>query len=210
MYMPIKKSYYKPVSSNYAIELRFKAQRGDKSAMQELIERNAALAREANRRLTLLEKSREFSNRWAARHAQAHIEEYGGPFATRYTTDKSILTDAVDYQLNIQSMSRFLKSKSSTIRGNREIDKNILNAFRDKGIHISKDMESEFLDFISSDEWEDLKKFNVPSGVLVSDMVRISDTPHVTLERFFEEMKKVADNSQTYDVALDNLGVPFI
>ena len=208
--MAIKKSYYKPVRPNYAIELRFKAQRGDESAMQELIERNAALAREANRRLTLLEKSDRFGNRWASRYAQQHIEEVGGPFATRYTTDKKLLVDPVDYQLNIQSMSKFLESKSSTIRGNREIDKNILNAFRNKGINISKDMEYEFIDFISSDEWEDLKKFNVPSGVLVSDMVRISDTPHVTLERFFEEMKKVADNSQTYDVALDNLGIPFI
>lgn len=208
--MSIKKSYYKPIKPSYAIELRFKAQRGDREAMQELIDRNTALAREANRRLTTLEKSATYGNRWAARHAQAHIEEYGGPFATRYTTDKSLLTDPVDYQLNIQSMSKFLTSKSSTIRGNRDIDNKILNAFRDKGINITKNMEQEFLDFISSDEWEDLKKYQVSSGVLVADMIRISDTPHVTLEQFFTEMEKVANNAETYDIALENLGIPFI
>lgn len=213
--MAIKKSYYKPVSSNYALELRFKALRDEspdvrEAAKQELIDRNTALAREANRRLTVLEKSEHYKKRWAARHAYAYIEEVSGEGATRFTTDPRLLEDIVDYQINIQRMSRFLRSTSSTIKGNRIIDQKILDAFRAKNVDISKEMEYEFLDFISSDSWEELKKSHVASTVLINDMVRISTKDEVELDDFFREMKKVADNAETYDIALKELGIPII
>lgn len=198
------KDYSKPVGPMTARNLRSKAMLGDKQAYNELVARNKELATKANRRMTNLEKAG--FNRWAYNRAISHIESIDGRGARRFNRN---LTDIVDLQMNIMEMSKFLNAKSSTVAGNRDIDKEIVNAFRDKNIRIQNVDIAAFIDIIKSDAWEDLKKYQVSSGVLIEDMVRLSQENKVSWERVLEEYQKVANNEITYDIALENLGVPF-
>ena len=217
--MAKKKDYSKPVGSMYARNLRSKAKVGSpevaKAAYEELVARNKALAGVANRRLTNLEKAG--FERWAYDRAITHIESIDGKGASRFNKN---LTDIVDLQLNIQEMSKFLNSKSSTVAGNRDIDKEIINAFRNKSLNLGENVKflkirnvdvNAFIDIIKSDAWEELKKYHVSSEALIDDMIRLSNLTEnkVTWEQVLAEYKKVTSGDITYDVALENLGVPF-
>ena len=217
--MAKKKDYSKPVGPMYARNLRSKAKVGSpevaKAAYEELVARNKALAGVANRRLTNLEKAG--FERWAYDRAITHIESIDGKGASRFNKN---LTDIVDLQLNIQEMSKFLNSKSSTVAGNRDIDKEIINAFRNKSLNIGEDVKflkikkvdvNAFIDIIKSDAWEELKKYHVSSEALIDDMIRLSNLTEnkVSWEQVLTEYEKVASGDITYDVALENLGVPF-
>lgn len=217
--MAKKKDYSKPVGPMYARNLRSKAKVGSpevaKAAYEELVARNKALAGVANRRLTNLEKAG--FERWAYDRAITHIESIDGKGASRFNKN---LTDIVDLQLNIQEMSKFLNSKSSTVAGNRDIDKEIINAFRNKSINLGEDVKflkikkvdvNAFIDIIKSDAWEELKKYHVSSEALIDDMIRLSNLTEnkVSWEQVLNEYEKVASGDITYDVALENLGVPF-
>lgn len=212
--MAKKKDYSKPVGPMYARNLRSKAKLGDEEAYEELVARNRELVTKSNRRLTNLEKA-GFGNRWAYNRAIAHIESIDGKGAKRFNKN---LTNIVDLQMNIMEMSKFLKAKSSTVAGNRAIDKEIVSAFREKSIIVNgkpvhmkiknKDIDA-FIDIIKSDAWEELKKIQVSSRELVDDMVRLSQDNKVDWARILEEYKKVADNEITYDIALEHLGDPF-
>ena len=217
--MAKKKDYSKPVGPMYARNLRSKAKVGSpevaKAAYEELVARNKALAGVANRRLTNLEKAG--FERWAYDRAITHIESIDGKGASRFNKN---LTDIVDLQLNIQEMSKFLNTTSSTVAGNRDIDKEIINAFRNKSLNIGEDVKflkikkvdvNAFIDIIKSDAWEELKKYHVSSEALIDDMIRLSNLTEnkVSWEQVLTEYEKVASGDITYDVALENLGVPF-
>ena len=217
--MAKKKDYSKPVGPMYARNLRTKAKVGSpevaKAAYEELVARNKALAGVANRRMTNLEKAG--FERWAYDRAITHIESIDGKGAKRFNKN---LTDVVDLQLNIQEMSKFLNSKSSTVGGNRDIDKEIINAFRSKSLNLGEDVKflkirnvdvNAFIDIIKSDAWEELKKYHVSSEALIDDMIRLSNLTEnkVSWEQVLNEYEKVASGDITYDVALENLGVPF-
>ena len=200
--MPKRIPYNKPVSAQYVRTLRAKAKLGDASAYDELVKRNKALARKANSALSKLEKSG--FTRYAYDRAVSYTQsEYG---MSRFTTSKNKLKDAADLQINIQEMSKFLTSKSSTTEGNIEIDRSIVNAFRNKGVVIPKGMENDFLDFIASDDFEQLKKCHVDSGVAIMDMVRLTGEYGVDIQDVIKAFKKVVDGTEYYNKALDELG----
>lgn len=218
--MARKKDYSKPIGPVYARNLRSKALVGDsvemrENAYNELIARNKALAAIANRRLTNLEKAG--FTRWAYNRAMTHIQSIDGEGAKRFNKN---LTGVVDLQLNIMEMSKFINSSSSTVAGNRAIDKDIISAFRDKGLDVdgqtkyikirNADIDA-FIDIIKSDAWEELKKCHVASGQLIDDMVRLSNLTEnkVSWKQVLDEYEKVASGEITYDVAMENLGVPF-
>lgn len=200
--------YNKPIPSAYALELRGAVKFGDEEtserAMQELIDRNRALTKVANNALARLEKAG--FERWAYDRAVTYTEsEYG---MKRFTTSREKLPEAVDLQVNIQELSKFLSSKSSTVRGNKAIDLSIINAFRDMDINIPKKYEKDFIDLISSDEWEQLKQTTVPSGVAIDDMSRLTSSGYNVnirdLKNVFERMVSGKD-SITYDVGIEVL-----
>ena len=68
-----------------------------------------------------------------------------------------------------------------------------------------------FIDIIKSDAWEELKKYHVSSEALIDDMIRLSNLTEnkVSWKQVLDEYEKVASGNITYDVALENLGVPF-
>ena len=202
--MAKKIPYSQPITAQQALTLRAKAKLGDKDALNELIARNKALAKRANSALSRLEKAGV--TRYAYDRAISYTEsEYG---MHRFTTSREKLPWIEDLQINIQEMSKFLSSKSSTISGNKAIDKSIIDAFRGKGIEISKDQENEFLDLIASDEFETLKKSYVDSGTIIMDMVRLTNDSDykVSISDIANAFSKVVHDDVTYDVALEELG----
>ena len=202
--MPKKIPYNQPISAQQALTLRAKAYLGDESAYNELVERNRALVKRANSALSRLEKAG--ITRYSYDRAISYTESEFG--MKRFTSSKSKLPEIVDLQINIQELSKFLSSKSSTIRGNKQIDRNIIDAFRDKGINIPKNEESEFLDLIASDDFETLKKTYVDSGTVIMDMVRLTNDSDykVSISDISNAFHKVVQGDLTYDVALEELG----
>ena len=200
--MARQKDYSKAITTRYALDLRARAISGDKAAYEEMVERNKALAKKANRRLSALEKAG--FTRYAYDRAISYTEsEYG---MKRFTTDLNKLKDIPDLQINLQEMSKFIDSKASTVSGNKRIDLNIVNSFRDKGITIPKGSENEFIDLIKSDEFQTLKKTYVDSDVLVSDLVDLTDNYGVSISDIAEAFDKIVHEDVTYDVALEELG----
>lgn len=203
--MPKKKiPYSQPITAQYALTLRAKAKLGDKGALNELIERNKALAKRANNALSRLEKAG--FTRYAYDRAISYTEsEYG---MTRFTTSRQKLPWIEDLQINIQEMSTFLSSKSSTVTGNKAIDKSIIDAFRSKGVVIPKGQENEFIDLIASDDFETLKKSYVDSGTIIMDMIRLTNDSDykVSISDIADAFSKVVSNQSTYDIALEELG----
>lgn len=200
--MPKKIPYNQPITAQQALTLRAKAYLGDESAYKELVERNKALVKRANSALARLEKAG--ITRWSYDRAISYTESEFG--MRRFTVSKNKLPEIVDLQINIQEMSKFLASKSSTIRGNKAIDLKIINAFRDKGINIPKSEEAEFLDLISSDDFETLKKSYVDSGTIIAEMIDLTNDYKVSISDISSAFSKVVKGDVTYDVALEELG----
>lgn len=196
--------YSQPVTAKYALTLRAKAKLGDNEALEELVERNKALAKKANSALRRLEKAG--FTRYAYDRAISYTESEFG--MNRFTTSRQKLPWIEDLQINIQEMSTFLSSKSSTISGNKAIDKSIVDAFRAKGVNIPKGQENEFIDLIASDDFQTLKKTYVDSGTIIMDMVRLTNDSDykVSISDIQSAFSKVVDNQLTYDVALEELG----
>lgn len=211
--MADKIPFHKPITAKHALDLRAIAMVGkpDKAqaALEELIARNKALAKVANSRLARLEKAG--ITRWAYDRAISYTEsEYG---LRRFSTSKAVLFDGdlrsyiVNLQINIQEMSKFINSKASTIRGNRAIDLEVINTFRDDwGIKISKKEESDFLDLIASDDFQMLKKAYVDSGNIMLDLADLTNDYKVSIEDISKAFSKVVKGDATYDVALEELG----
>ena len=194
--------YNQPISAQQALTLRAKAYLGDEAAYKELVERNRALAKRANSALSRLEKAG--ITRWSYDRAVSYTESEFG--MKRFTVSKQKLPEIVDLQINIQELSKFLSSKSSTIKGNKAIDKSIIDAFRDKGIKINKNEEAAFLDLISSDDFETLKKSYVDSGTIIAEMIDLTNDYKVSMSDIASAFSKVVNGDVTYDVALEELG----
>lgn len=199
--------YNKPIPSEYARELRSVVKLGtpedSKAALEEMLARNKALVKRANNALSRLEKAG--FKRYAYDRAVSYTESEFG--MSRFTASKSKLTDVVDLQFNLQELSNFLSSKSSTVSGNKMIDRKIVDAFRDYGMDIPKGSEKAFIDLIKSDEFETLKTSYVDSRVLISDMVDLIDNYGVSIEKLSAAFEKLVNSEdETYDVMLEELG----
>ena len=177
---------------------------GNASALVDLKRINKQLAKRANQALTRLEKAGY--TRYSYSRAVSYNETVTGK--SRFTTSEKYLEDVGDIVRNIRELKYFLDSKPSTVRGNREIDNEIIETFELKGIRIPKESQDEFFDFLKSDEWEILKKDYVGSDQLVEDIARASNVEGANFENIINELSKiVSDKNQTYDIALEKLGV---
>lgn len=175
------------------------------SALKNLERINKQLTKAANQALTRLEKAG--FKRYAYTRATSYTETVTG--GKRFTTSKQYLEDVGDLVENIRYARKFLNSKSHTVRGNKIIDKEILDAFRAKGMKIPDNKADEFFDFLNSDEWETLKRDFVGSEQIVENMIEASNIEGQNLEDIFAELMNLVDNKDdtTYDIALEKLGV---
>ena len=108
----------------------------------------------SNRRLKALEKAG--IKGFAYANAQLFNEEQGRE-KNRFYRGSKFKDDALYKQFENEQF--FLRSKTSTPQGYNSEIVGRLNNFREKGIQIEKDEEEEFLEFLSSKQFESLKQY---------------------------------------------------
>lgn len=172
------KAYSEAVSNVRVDNLLHRAGHGEteeirKQARLELVSRNKALARRANIQLSKLEKAGY--TRWAYNRAMAHIHTERGEEFNRFSGREQDYSDLKDIAWNIREMSTFLRSEQATVGGNRNIDKMILESFRDKGIKIEKFEENALFDLLKSDSWEELKKTYYDSREAINMLKQVTN-----------------------------------
>ena len=229
------KPYSQAVSNVRVNNLLERAYRGEtteirEKAKAELIGRNKALARRANIQLGKLEKAGY--TRWAYDRAIAHIEHEMGEGVNRFSGRENDFDDLKDIAWNIREMSNFLRSKQATVGGNREIDREILESFRNKSkeIGIDKDGnpilqymkisdidEKALFDLLNSDSWEELKKTYYGSQDAIDMLIQVTNYDNGTTldwDRLQEQLDKVSrgdideetGQAITLDKALEEFG----
>lgn len=220
------KAYKEEVSNVRVAQLLERATKGETQeirdkARNELIGRNNALATRANRQLTYLERAGY--DRWAYDRAISYIESSSNRLTKRFSGNEADFNDLKDIAWNIREMSTFLRSKGSTVAGNREIDREILEFFRsqskmvvdDKGktvlkkLKIKKSEEKAFFDLLNSDSWEELKKTYYSSRDAIDMLIQVtSHNRRTTLDwdKLQEALDKVASGQETMDIALKDFG----
>lgn len=121
---------------------------GDWSVIDELRDINAILSKRANTRLSSLE---EKGYDYYAYDTAVHYtqQKYG---KRRFTTSKKILSDVDELYDNILEVNRFLRSESSTISGQKRIEKERIASFRDMGLEINVGEERDFLRFLGTED----------------------------------------------------------
>lgn len=233
------KPYSEVVSNVRVDQLLERAVKGDIKARDELLARNKQLATRANRQLTYLEKSGY--DRWAYDRATSYIESEYKTLTNRFigdvdyfksnpskytkvTTSGEDVTYLKDVAWNIREMSTFLRAKSSTVAGNREIDREILEFFRNQSKEVGKDSkgrpimekirirkseEKAFFDLLNSDAWEELKKTYYGSQDAIDMLIQVTNHDKKTTldwDRLQEQLEKVRTGEMTMEVALEEFG----
>lgn len=231
------KPYSEAISNVRVDQLLERAVKGDVKATDELIARNKQLASRANRQLTYLEKAGY--DRYAYDRAISYIDSeyktltnrfigdvnYFKANPSKYTTITSGGEDVTylkDVAWNIREMSTFLRAKSSTVAGNREIDREILDFFRNQSkkvtidgkevlqkVKIRKSEEKAFFDLLNSDAWEELKKTYYGSQDAIDMLIQVTNHNKKTTldwEKLEEQLEKVRSGQLTMEVALEEFG----
>lgn len=195
----MSKGYRKSRAKVHQYELTIDL-RGQKYDIEEVRKLRKKLAKRANARLSNLEKHGYIKN--AYRIATRYTEETRG----KKRFSESMLKKAgIEYLRDeIEALREFLTSKSSTIKGNKKIEKERLEFFRgvrkvDKegkltgmGLEISD--SEEFFKFLNSAEYKALANKMISSSVLMEfyDSVKESndDVKYEELLKALEEYRK--------------------
>lgn len=130
-----------------------RAERGDSSALSDLINTNRQLSRRANNRMSDLRKA-GFGDTAAIRRAEYYLQEAGVKGKGFRTGRKLSLDDVTE---NLEQVVQFLNYQTSTVSGERKRRREIINQMRENGINIRKGDENKFLEFLDSDAWSEFK-----------------------------------------------------
>lgn len=189
-----------------------------KGSRQELEIIRRTLAKRSNQRLVRLENAtskitgEKYSEYGASELAYAFIEEkYGTPFdkgdkPRRFNEKLSTTGDKWDIKREITAMQNFLSSKSSTVAGQRSIEKKREKTFAEgkygksgkphSGVHSNK----SFYNFLNSSTYDRLKKAGFDSERIVDFYGRYQDKmSHEEIMRVFD--KALSDWEKNQDKA---------
>lgn len=171
---------------------------GDPDAIKELGDLNNKLAKRANERMRDIER-RDMGSTAAYQRAQYYLGEQG---RDKFSQSRKLDPDAA-YE-NIIQVNNYLRAQTSTAAGEMQRREKIVDSLIENNyIDISEDSElsndefkKRFLDFLSSDAWEDIRKHNKGgTNILVSEAseaiqngVKIGD-----LTRAFKDYQRGAD-----------------
>lgn len=140
------------------------------------------LAKRANQRLVRLERAssaitgESYSSYGAAEKAYDYIEKHRpGAKKLRYSEDFGFNSDnSWDIKKEITAIQAFLESKSSTVKGQKAIEKRRVETFEKKGVHFAGN--KEFYDFLNSNTMSSLVASGITSDDIVEFYVRAKDS----------------------------------
>lgn len=178
---------------------------------------NEILAKEANRRLKVLEQTHNTQYAYEiAKHFNSvqdftpkkNFKQTGKNtkklIKNRFLAKADTLTKE-NIRDNINAMLRFLRSASSTPAGIEKTVRKRLNTFREKGVNIKPKDEKLFFDFLSSKQFKKMGKLADSNQVLETFVDSLNEGEEVkTINREFEEFLK---KNITIDVVQERLNV---
>ena len=173
-----------------------------KMSDKELIYLSQAEGKKGNRKLKKLEDN----NCTIHAYQQArYINASEGREKNRFYTGTKFGTRK-ELEIHVKNVMKFNSYKSSTLKGYKEIQNTKLNIFRDKGINIKNDNESEkeFLDFISSEQFKQFKKY-MDSEQMMEDFVEARNNG-ISVEQINQAYEDYQNSKITYDVVQERLG----
>lgn len=135
------------MTENEIRTLTRKANKGDAQAFQKLYQENAKLAKRANTRLSTLEKSNYdfYAYDRAVGFTQTTYNK------NRFTTSKKVLEDVEGIAWQVRELNRFLSAKSSTVRGQKQIELGRVEKFREMGVNVPQGKEKDFLRYLGTE-----------------------------------------------------------
>lgn len=195
------------LTSEQIIELSQMANKGNQEAYRTLMNYNYTASKKANARLLALERADR--DVYAYDRAITYVSsEYG---RNRFPTAKHYFeSDVRQLRDQLLNINRFLESKTSTISGQKSLEKSKADAFRAKGINIPKGQERRFLEFLGSDAFEELMAFNTNSSEAINDLAQILSDEEVTIDKLQREFDRYISREIDILELRENLGVPLI
>lgn len=176
------------------------------------------LAKRANQRLVRLERSKssvtgeQFSSYGAAEKAYDYIEKHRpGGKQLRYSENFGFEADSTwDIKKEITAIQTFLGSKSSTVKGQKQIEQKRIKTFESgnwgkgkDGIPIKFASNKEFYDFLSSNTLTNL----VSSGLVSEDIVDVyvrardkGDSADAVMQRMSDALEAYRGNQAKVSV----------
>lgn len=191
---------YYDIGENYLRDLEMKVDNGDTQARQELRALNSRLVKVSNTRLSALEK--------------ADYDYYAYDRATYYTSEKtgrnrfssaSVNKDASELVDNIREMRTFLNSKTSTIRGQKALEKERMDWVKEVGLDIPKRNQKAFLRFLGSESTQNLFQDTGASADVVAMIVESRKNKNGKKGLSFAEIGKKFDAYLSGNVLYDDL-----
>lgn len=158
-------------------------------------------AKRANNQLKQLEKAH--IDKFAYEVAGQYNKETGRPKNRFYTGGK--FKNDKDLNIHIQNIFNFLGSETATARGYVDVIQRKLNTFRNNGLDISSKDEQKFLDFISSKQFEALKKY-ADSDQILETFVDARNK-NIDMEKIQQEFEDYKNTNMTFDEVQERLGV---
>lgn len=158
-------------------------------------------AKRANNQLKELEKAH--IDKFAYEVAGQYNKETGRPKNRFYTGGK--FKNDKDLNIHIQNIFNFLGSETATARGYVDVIQRKLNTFRNNGLDISTKDEQKFLDFISSKQFEALKKY-ADSDQILETFVDARNK-NIDIEKIEQEFEDYKNTDMTFDEVQERLGV---
>lgn len=173
---------------------------GDASAEAQLGDINARLAKRANERMRDIER-KGLEGTQAYNRAKYFIQNQD--FGTNQYFSQSKKLDIDDLLLNIENVSNYLRSQTSTAAGEMKRRSDIIDKLSDRGhIELPDDpddvegFKKKFLDFLDSNAWDDIKKhmYATGSGMIGEAAEAIQNGANVNdLLRSFKDYQKGAE-----------------
>ena len=182
-----------------------------KMSQKELIALRVKYAKRANQRLVRLERSESPVTGKAYRAGAYDIamdylkntrDKSGGAFrfseSANYTKTIDEETGKTAYDMyrikrDILELQRFLSSKSSTVSGNKSIERKRIETFEAQGISIEAAESDEFYEFLNSNAYEyfTLNKFTSEEIIDIYSQFREAGLDADKIQAAFDELKEM-------------------
>lgn len=165
----------------------------------ELMAMRRQLAKTTNQRMVRLERSAskitgERYDYGAVEIAKEYLMEHGGK--KRFTEKLDVDMDTNELKREISAMQKFLNSKSSTVKGMRDIEKSRVKTFVDKGLDESVVTDRDFYNFLSSETFKSLAKtFDSETIVDMYDARRRKGADHDDIMKSLDDYLKEENQS---------------
>lgn len=151
------------------------------------------LTKIANSRLYRLQQ--RGVNQFAYDVARTYLEGRGRLY---FSSAQSLTNSQVRDE--VIALQRFLNSRTSTVSGQYEIDRSVIERFRELGLDIED--ERAFLDFLSSQQFRTLST-RYDSNIVIEDFIQAQEEGF-TVDEIYAEYQEFLESSMTFEQIEEN------